>query len=84
MAHPLVAPAGRGRPEGLSGGIVLTHLASHRRTDRPHESLLRLLVTLQEEGCRVVTISELLLPKGPPAGQPASPLDAAGGHPMVR
>jgi peptidoglycan/xylan/chitin deacetylase (PgdA/CDA1 family) len=51
---------GQGRPEGLNGGIVLMHLASHRRTDRPHESLPGILRTLQEQGYRVVTISDLV------------------------
>lgn len=51
---------GRGRPEALNGGIVLMHLASHRKSDRPHESLPQLLNTLQRQGYRLVTISELL------------------------
>ena len=51
---------GRGRPEGLNGGIVLMHLASHRKTDRPHEGLPTLLRTLQSQGYRIVTVSELL------------------------
>lgn len=76
---------GRGRPEGLNGGIVLMHLASHRRTDRPHESLPYILKTLQGRGYRLVTISELLadaeprqaamspaVTREPPAGTPTS------------
>jgi peptidoglycan/xylan/chitin deacetylase (PgdA/CDA1 family) len=51
---------GKGRPEGLNGGIVLMHLATHRKTDRPHEGLPELLKTLQAQGYRLVTISELL------------------------
>jgi len=51
---------GQGRPEGLNGGIVLMHLATHRRSDRPHESLPGILRTLQEQGYRVVTISDLV------------------------
>ncbi|HEX7629590.1 MAG TPA: polysaccharide deacetylase family protein [Candidatus Methylomirabilis sp.] len=51
---------GRGRPEGLNGGVVLMHLASHRKTDRPHEGLPQLLRTLQGQGYRIVTVSELL------------------------
>jgi peptidoglycan/xylan/chitin deacetylase (PgdA/CDA1 family) len=51
---------GRGRPEGLNGGIILMHLASHRKTDRPHEGLPQLLRTLQSQGYRIVRISELL------------------------
>jgi peptidoglycan/xylan/chitin deacetylase (PgdA/CDA1 family) len=51
---------GRGRPEALNGGIVLMHLASHRKTDRPHEELPDLLNTLQEHGYRLVTISEMV------------------------
>ena len=51
---------GRGRPEGLNGGVVLMHLASHRKTDRPHEGLPHLLRTLQGQGYRIVTVSELL------------------------
>jgi len=59
IATRLVA-FGRGRPEGLNGGIVLMHLASHRRTDRPHEILPEILKALQGEGYRLVTISKLL------------------------
>jgi peptidoglycan/xylan/chitin deacetylase (PgdA/CDA1 family) len=51
---------GAGRPEGLNGGIVLMHLATHRQMDRPHESLPQILKTLQDHGYRLVTISELL------------------------
>ena len=58
IAARLVA-FGQGRPEGLNGGIVLMHLASHRPTDRPHESLPEILRTLQEQGYRMVTISDL-------------------------
>ena len=59
IAARLVA-FGQGRPEGLNGGIVLMHLATHRRSDRPHESLPGILQTLQEQGYRVVTISDLV------------------------
>ena len=59
IAARLVA-FGQGRPEGLNGGIVLMHLATHRRSDRPHESLPGILRTLQEQGYRVVTISDLV------------------------
>jgi peptidoglycan/xylan/chitin deacetylase (PgdA/CDA1 family) len=51
---------GQSRPEGLNGGIVLMHLATHRKADRPHEGLPDLLKTLQNQGYRLVTISELL------------------------
>ncbi|HSB69275.1 MAG TPA: polysaccharide deacetylase family protein [Candidatus Methylomirabilis sp.] len=51
---------GRGHPEGLNGGVILLHLATHRRTDRPHESLPEILQTLQRDGYRVVTVSELI------------------------
>ncbi len=74
---------GRGRPEGLSGGIILMHLATHRPADRPHEGLERLLAILQEEGYRVVPISELLSPKGQAAGMAASRQDVPGGPPRV-
>jgi peptidoglycan/xylan/chitin deacetylase (PgdA/CDA1 family) len=62
---------GKSRPEGLNGGIVLMHLATHRKTDRPHEGLPQVLRTLQNQGYRIVTISELL--EGvPPAAQSVS------------
>ena len=51
---------GHGRPEGINGGIILMHLGSNRKTDRPHEALPQLLRTLQSQGYRIVTISELL------------------------
>jgi len=51
---------GRDRPAGLNGGIVLMHLSTQRRTDRPHESLPPVLKTLQSQGYRLVTVSELL------------------------
>ncbi len=51
---------GDGRPEGLSGGIVLMHLNSNRETDRPHDGLPDLLNALQGQGYRLVTISQLL------------------------
>ena len=51
---------GNGRPEGLSGGIVLMHLNSNRQTDRPHDGLPDLLKALQRQGYRLVTLSELL------------------------
>ncbi len=59
IAARLVA-FGRGRPEGLNGGIVLMHLASHRRTDRPHEILPEIVKALQGQGYHLVTVSELL------------------------
>jgi len=55
---------GRGRPEGLSGGIVLMHLNSNRQTDRPHDGLPDLLKALQRQGYRLVTISRLLQRRG--------------------
>jgi peptidoglycan/xylan/chitin deacetylase (PgdA/CDA1 family) len=51
---------GNGRPEGLSGGIVLMHLNSNRQTDRPHDGLPDLLKALRGQGYRLVTISQLL------------------------
>lgn len=51
---------GKGRPEELNGGIVLMHLATHRKTDRPHEGLPAILKALQDRGYRLVTISQLL------------------------
>jgi peptidoglycan/xylan/chitin deacetylase (PgdA/CDA1 family) len=55
---------GSGRPEGLSGGIVLMHLNSNRQTDRPHDGLPDLLKALQRQGYRFVTISRLLQRRG--------------------
>src|SRR5512134_2052767 len=43
---------GNGRPEGLNGGIVLMHLATHRKTDRPHEGLPEILGMLRDQGYR--------------------------------
>jgi peptidoglycan/xylan/chitin deacetylase (PgdA/CDA1 family) len=77
---------GRGRPEGLNGGIILMHLATHRKTDRPHEGLPEILKTLQEQGYRFVTISQLLRRLGmgqEPWSQAASP-PAADEHPLAR
>lgn len=51
---------GNGRPEGLSGGIVLMHLHSNRQTDRPHDGLPDLLRALHAQGYRLVTISHLM------------------------
>jgi len=51
---------GKGRPEELNGGIVLMHLATHRKTDRPHESLPEILQALRDRGYRLVSISQLL------------------------
>jgi peptidoglycan/xylan/chitin deacetylase (PgdA/CDA1 family) len=62
---------GRGRPEGLNGGVVLMHLASHRKTDRPHEGLPQLLRTLQGQGYRIVTVSELGRPLNSPQAHPS-------------
>jgi peptidoglycan/xylan/chitin deacetylase (PgdA/CDA1 family) len=59
IAARLVALGNR-QPEGLNGGIVLMHLGTHRRTDRPHESLPEILKGLQDQGYRLVTVSELL------------------------
>jgi peptidoglycan/xylan/chitin deacetylase (PgdA/CDA1 family) len=56
----LLLAFGNRQPEGLNGGIVLMHLGTHRRTDRPHESLPEILKALQEQGYRLVTVSELL------------------------
>ena len=70
---------GRGRPGGLSGGIVLMHLATNRKTDRPHEGLPEILKTLQAQGYRLVTISELLAVAGPGgdrASRPSAPIEA--------
>jgi peptidoglycan/xylan/chitin deacetylase (PgdA/CDA1 family) len=69
-----VVEFGKGRPEGLNGGIVLMHLATHRRTDRPHESLPEILKTLQDQGYRLVTVSQLLarLADGPTPPEPTS------------
>ncbi len=69
---------GHGRPEGINGGIILMHLGSNRKTDRPHEGLPQLLRTLQSQGYRIATISDLLdrLPGGrrfvTPAATPLS------------
>lgn len=52
---------GRGRPGALNGGIILMHLNSHRRADRPHEALPHLLKSLHDQGYRLVTVSELLV-----------------------
>jgi peptidoglycan/xylan/chitin deacetylase (PgdA/CDA1 family) len=49
-----------GRPGALRGGIILMHLNTHRQTDRPHEALPHLLKSLQDQGYRLVTVSELL------------------------
>jgi len=69
---------GNGRPEGLNGGIVLMHLGTHRRTDRPHEMLPDILKGLQAQGYRLVTISQLLqrLRTGeePPSSTPSPPV----------
>jgi peptidoglycan-N-acetylglucosamine deacetylase len=51
---------GRGESQGLNGGVILMHLATHRRTDRPHEVLPEIMRTLQDAGYRLVTISELV------------------------
>ena len=51
---------GGGRPDGLNGGIVLMHLATHRQMDRPHESLPDILRGLQHQGYRLVTISQIV------------------------
>lgn len=62
---------GNGRPEGLSGGIVLMHLNSNRQTDRPHDGLPDLLKALQTQGYRLVTISQLLQRFRTDQGQPS-------------
>jgi len=69
---------GRGRPRGLNGGIVLMHLATHRRTDRAHEVLPQLLRQLQDQGYRLVTISELLAAAlgGDRVSRPSAPGEA--------
>lgn len=51
---------GGGRPGALNGGITLMHLNTHRQADRPHEALPHLLKSLQDQGYRLVTASELL------------------------
>ena len=74
---------GHGRPEGINGGIILMHLASNRKADRPHEGLPQLLRTLQSQGYRIATISELLdrLPGGQRFATPAAtPLPAPDGR----
>jgi peptidoglycan/xylan/chitin deacetylase (PgdA/CDA1 family) len=68
---------GNGRPEGLNGGIVLMHLATHRRIDQPHEILPDVLRALQAQGYRLVTISQLLrrfrTDQEPPSPTPSPP-----------
>ncbi len=74
---------GHGRPEGINGGIILMHLGSNRKTDRPHEGLPQLLRTLQGQGYRIVTVSELLerLPGGQRSASPAAvPVPAFDGQ----
>ncbi len=66
---------GDGRPEGLSGGIVLMHLNSSRQTDRPHDALPDLLKALQGQGYRLVTISQLL---GRPDSRPSATVPRVG------
>jgi len=51
---------GGGRPGALNGGVILMHLNTHRQADRPHEALPHLLKSLQDQGYRLVTVSELL------------------------
>jgi len=77
---------GNGRPEGLSGGIVLMHLHSNRQTDRPHDGLPDLLKALQGQGYRVVTISQLLerLRTHQDQSTQASRLPVADGQPSDR
>ncbi len=76
---------GRGRPEGLNGGVVLMHLNSNRRTDRPHEGLPEVLKTLQAEGYRIVTISEMLAGLRPSSASTApQPAPEARGRPDAR
>ncbi len=77
---------GNGRPEGLSGGIVLMHLHSNRQTDRPHDGLPDLLKALQGQGYRVVTISQLLerLPTHQEPQRPAPPPSTADGQLSTR
>ena len=50
----------RGAPGALSGGIILMHLNTLRRADRPHEALPDLLMRLQAQGYRLVPVSALL------------------------
>lgn len=77
---------GNDRPEGLNGGIVLMHLNSNRRTDRPHDGLLDLLKALRGQGYRLVTISQLLqrlrTDQDPPS--PASSAPAADGQSLAQ
>jgi peptidoglycan/xylan/chitin deacetylase (PgdA/CDA1 family) len=63
---------GRERGEGLAGGIVLMHLNTNRKTDRPHEGLAEILKVLQGRGYRLVTISEMLAEGGEGAPSPPS------------
>jgi peptidoglycan/xylan/chitin deacetylase (PgdA/CDA1 family) len=51
---------GGGGPGGLNGGIVLMHLNTHRRVDRPHEALPDLMKRLQERGYRLIAVSALV------------------------
>jgi len=59
----------------MAGGIVLMHLGTNRKTDRPHEGLAGILKSLQGRGYQVVTISELLA--GEEAASSAPPPDEA-------
>ncbi len=78
---------GRDRPGGLNGGIVLMHLSTQRRTDRPHESLPYVLKTLQGQGYRLVTISELVehaIPRQARVSPGAAPRPSSPAHALVQ
>lgn len=71
---------GGGRPGGLNGGIVLMHLNTGRRVDRPHEGLPDLLKTLQGQGYGLVTVSELIAHAG---GRQAGAASRAAARPTA-
>ncbi len=50
----------RQKPHGANGGIILMHMASHRKGDFPHRQLPEIVAGLRELGYRFVTISELV------------------------
>lgn len=48
---------------GANGAIILMHLGSERKDDRPHKKLPEIIQGLQKEGYSLVTISELIARK---------------------
>lgn len=50
----------RSSKPGANGAIVLMHLGSERKEDRPHKKLPEIIQGLQKEGYSLVTISELI------------------------